>query len=44
MYAFMEKSSENAVMIFRIEDIDKAVKALKAGNVTILDHGRITRI
>jgi len=44
MYAFVEKSSENAVMIFRIEDVDKAVKALKSGNVTILDHGRITRI
>ena len=44
MYAFVEKSSENAVMIFRIDDIDKAVKALKAGNVTILDHGRITSI
>jgi hypothetical protein len=44
MYAFVEKSSENAVMIFRIEDIDKAVKALKAGNVTILDHGQVTRI
>ena len=44
MYAFVEKSSENAVMIFRIEDVDKAVKTLKAGNITILDHGQVTRI
>jgi hypothetical protein len=44
MYAFVEKSSENAVMIFRIEDIDKAVKVLKSSNVTILDHSQITRI
>jgi hypothetical protein len=44
MYAFVEKSSDNAVMIFRIEDIDKAVKVLKAGNVTILDHGTIASI
>jgi len=44
MYAFVEKSSDNAVMIFRIEDIDKAVKVLKAGDVNILDHERVTRI
>ncbi len=44
MYAFVEKSSDNAVLIFRVEDIDKAVGALKRNNVSILDHDRVTKI
>ena len=44
MYAFVEKSSDNAVNIFRIDDIDGAVSVLKDNNVTILDHQTITRI
>jgi hypothetical protein len=36
MYAFVQKSSENAVVIFRIEDIDGAISALQAGGVRIL--------
>ncbi len=44
MYAFVEKSSENAVMIFRIEDIEKAVSTLESRNIVILDNERITRI
>lgn len=42
MYAFVEKSSDNAVMIFRIENIDNAVKALKAKQIVIIDNKRIT--
>ena len=42
MYAFVEKSSENAVMIFRIEDIDNALALLKNKNVTILDNAKVT--
>ena len=44
MYAFVEKCSENAVNIFRIDDIDAAVSALEEGNVTILDGETISRI
>jgi hypothetical protein len=44
MYAFVEKFSENAVMIFRIEDIDRAVSALKEKNIVILSNERITSI
>ena len=44
MYAFVEKSSSNAVLIFRIEDIDRAVTALKKNKVTILDNEQVTRI
>jgi hypothetical protein len=44
MYAFVEKSSANAVMIFRIEDIDKAVRVLETGKVRILTNEEITRL
>lgn len=44
MYAFVEKSSGNAVMIFRIEDIDRAVQALNARNIVLLSNERITGI
>ncbi|MCE5251829.1 ACT domain-containing protein [bacterium] len=44
MYAFVEKSSNNAVVIFRIEDIDAAVSALKKNDVTILDNKQVTKI
>jgi len=36
MYAFVEKSSENAVVIFRIENVDQAVEALQAKGVRVL--------
>ena len=44
MYAFVEKSSNNALLIFRIEDIDGTVSILKKNNVTILDSEQISRI
>jgi hypothetical protein len=44
MYAFVEKSSNNAVMIFRIEDIDGAINVLTEKNITILGNDRITTI
>jgi len=36
MYAFVGKSGENAVVIFRIENADEAIKALQAGGVKIM--------
>lgn len=36
MYAFVEKSGENAVVIFRIEDIDQAIVELQSKGVKIL--------
>lgn len=44
MYAFVEKSSDNAVMIFRIEDIEKAIKVFGKNNVTILSHEQVTQL
>ncbi len=37
MYAFTIKSGENAVLLFRFDDMDKAVAALKKSNLNILD-------
>lgn len=37
MYAFIGFSSEKAVMIFRFNDIDKAIRVLEENNYKILD-------
>ncbi|MHB1456218.1 MAG: ACT domain-containing protein [Armatimonadota bacterium] len=36
MYAFVEKASNNAVVIFRIENLDEAIETLKSHGVEIL--------
>ena len=36
MYAFVNKHGENAVLIFRFNEMDKAIEALKQAGVTIL--------
>jgi len=36
MYAFVQKSGEHAVIIFRFDDLDGAIAALKQNNVRIL--------
>lgn len=37
MYAFTIKSGENAVLLFRFDDMDKAVAALQDAGLNILD-------
>jgi len=37
MYAFTIKSGENAVLLFRFDDMDKAVAALQGADLNILD-------
>jgi hypothetical protein len=44
MYAFVEKSSDNAVMIFRIEDIDRAIEVLKKKKVKILANEQVIQL
>jgi hypothetical protein len=44
MYAFVEKSSSNAVVIFRIENIDEAINVLQKNNISILNNNKITNI
>jgi hypothetical protein len=41
MYAFVERSSDNAVIIFRFDDIDRAIKALTAKGVTVLEGKKV---
>ena len=36
MYAFTIKSGENAVLLFRFDDMDKAISALKNAGVNVL--------
>lgn len=37
MYAFTIKSGENAVLLFRFDDMDKAVAALQTAGLSVLD-------
>jgi len=37
MYAFVQHSGENAVMIFRFDNIDEAIKVLEKNNVTVIN-------
>jgi hypothetical protein len=41
MYAFVNKSGENAVLIFRFDDMDKAIAALRQDKFTILSGEQI---
>ncbi len=41
MYAFVNKSSENAVVIFRFDDMDKAIAVLQEEKYTILTGEQI---
>jgi len=41
MYAFTIKSGENAVLLFRFDDMDKAVSALQKANLNILDSVKL---
>ena len=44
MYAFVERSGGNAVIIFRFDNVDEAISALTKNGVKILKGERITSI
>lgn len=44
MYAFIERSSDNAVIIFRFDENDKAIRVLQAAGITILDGSKVYSI
>ncbi|MBN1958662.1 MAG: ACT domain-containing protein [Desulfuromonadales bacterium] len=44
MYAFVERSGDNAVIIFRFDQVDDAIKALTKNGITILKSEKITSI
>lgn len=41
MYAFVQQSGNNAVMIFRFDHIDTAVKILEENSVIVIDGSRL---
>ena len=41
MYAFVERCGGNAVIIFRFDETDKAIAALRASNFSILEGDRL---
>jgi hypothetical protein len=41
MYAFVERSSDNAVIIFRFDEIDKAIKTLTSKGITLLEGKKV---
>jgi hypothetical protein len=44
MYAFVEKSGENAIMIFRFENTDKAIEALTKSGITVLPGDKVYQL
>lgn len=41
MYAFVQQSAQNAVMIFRFDHLDEAVKVLAANGINVLDGTKL---
>ncbi len=41
MYAFVQHSGENAVMIFRFDNIDEAVRVLEENNVKVINGSKV---
>jgi len=41
MYAFVERSGENAVIIFRFDETEKAIKTLLASGFTVLEGEKL---
>jgi hypothetical protein len=41
MYAFVTQSGDNAIMIFRFDNIDEAVKVLQKNNVTVINGSKV---
>jgi hypothetical protein len=41
MYAFVQQSGSNAVIIFRFDNLDEAVKVLQANGVTVIEGDKL---
>ena len=41
MYAFVERSSDNAVIIFRFDETDRAIKALTTKGIRVLEGKKV---
>lgn len=41
LYAFLQKATNAALVVFRVEQLDEAIKVLQEHNVSILDGSRV---
>ena len=41
LYAFLQKSTNAALVVFRVEQLEQAVKALQDNNISVLDGSRV---
>jgi hypothetical protein len=44
LYCFVEKSGESAIVVFRLERLDDAIRALQAGGFTVMQEQDVYRI
>jgi hypothetical protein len=44
MYAFVEKSAGGAVLVFRFEEIDRAIEVLEKNGIRVLTHEEVGRM
>ncbi len=44
MYAFVQKSGEHAIVVFRFEDVEKAIGILRAAGARVLDAAEVRRL
>ena len=44
VYGFVEKNSDNAILIFRFDDLDRAITAIQAKGIRILDDSRLSSL
>jgi hypothetical protein len=44
MYGFIEKSSDKALLVFRFEETDKAIKILRKNKVKVINKGDIVNL
>jgi hypothetical protein len=44
VYGFVEKNSDNAILIFRFDDLDRAITAIQAKGIQILDDSRLSSL
>ncbi len=44
VYGFVEKNSDNAILIIRFDDLDRAIAAIQAKGIRILDDNRLSSL
>jgi hypothetical protein len=44
MYAFVEKKSDNAIVIFRIDQPDRAIEVLESNSIAVLSSDIISKL